>query len=137
VENAPSSPGTPITPAGGLPGYGRLPPPPAPRHPPTPLGKRYAFSTAHRPRDGEGRREDGLHSSNCRRRTEIVDASHDRGGVTLQDLRPLPGIESRAFTGRQPSLNALAGHFENLRMFPQALGDGAVVRDAPFLCESV
>jgi putative transposase len=27
VENAPSSPGTPITPAGGLPGYGRLPSP--------------------------------------------------------------------------------------------------------------
>ena len=46
----PLFPRTPITPAGGLPGYGRLPPPPSTRHPPTPLGKRSAFSTAHRPR---------------------------------------------------------------------------------------
>ena len=49
VENDPSSP-HPISPTGGLPGHGRLPPPPSTRHPPTPLGKRCAFSTAHRPR---------------------------------------------------------------------------------------
>src|SRR3954468_20163595 len=73
----------------------------------------------------------------CRHLAAFDQERRDRGGVTLQDLCPLPGIESRAFTGRQPSLHALAGHFENLRMVPQALGDGAVVRDAPFLCESV
>jgi len=53
VWKTPLFPRTPITPAGGLPGYGRLPPPPTTRHPPTPLGKRYAFPTARRPRGGE------------------------------------------------------------------------------------
>jgi hypothetical protein len=46
---SPLFPQTPITPAVGLPGYGRLPPPPTFRHPPTPLGKRYAFPTVRRP----------------------------------------------------------------------------------------
>jgi len=58
VENAPSSPGTPITPAGGLPGYGRLPPPPAPGTLPHPLENATRFPQPTGPRDGEGRREE-------------------------------------------------------------------------------
>lgn len=68
------------------PGHGRLPPPSTTRHPPTPLGKRCAFSTAHRPRRREERRR--LHRSNGRCRTEVVDVGDAQPSLTpSQPLR--------------------------------------------------
>jgi transposase InsO family protein len=58
-----------ITPAGDLPEYEGCRPHPAPRHPPTPLGKRCAFSTVHRLRRRRGaspaEEEEETKASNC------------------------------------------------------------------------
>ena len=56
----PLFPRTPISPAGGLPGYGRLPPPPAPPGTlPHPLENATRFPQPTGPYGGERRREDG------------------------------------------------------------------------------
>ncbi|HEV7503408.1 MAG TPA: hypothetical protein VGS07_00680 [Thermoanaerobaculia bacterium] len=59
--------------------------------------------------------------------------SRDRGYLAFQDFRPFQGIEERAITGRQPSLNTLARHFEDLRMVSQVLSNDGVIRNASLL----
>jgi hypothetical protein len=60
----------------------------------------------------------------------------DRGRITCENLRPLPGVGWGAGVG-QPALDALARHLQDFWLVKKTLRDHTVIRNASFFRETV
>src|SRR6185295_2590118 len=67
----------------------------------------------------------------------IHEERRNRGDIPREHLRPLFSIKRWLGATGQPSLNAVSRHLQDLRLAPKALGDNAVILDAPFLGQPV